>query len=158
MGAYEILKLAFVAAAIILIIVGVSGSRKKQRNIDKFAEQFKAEHPFVDAAAGVMITDKEEVIINRDSSFKLWNVNEISYVNYVSTLSQFAKPLRYLCFLVADRNIIEGKLYAPKGSVKEYHESNYICVIGDNQIRDVHELLSRHNTNIKLLKDGIEQF
>lgn len=158
MNAYHMLELVFVGAAIILIIVGVSGKSRKKRAGDDFVAQFKKQHPFVDAAAGVMVTDNEEVVVNRDTTFKVWKVRDIAYVNAISSLSGFGHPQRYLNFLDADKKEIVGQLYAPQGAVvQNYQNSDNICVIGDNQVRDVYELLKRHNSYIKLTKDGVEQ-
>ena len=158
MNAYHMLELVFVGAAVILIIVGMAGKSRKKKAGDDFVAQFKKQHPFVDAAAGVMVTDYEEVVVNRDTTFKLWKSRDIAYVNTVSHMTGMGKQQRYLNFLDADKNPIEGILYAPKGVVvQNYQNSDYICVIGDNQVRDVYELLKRHNTYIKLTKDGVEQ-
>ena len=158
MDAYNGLKLVFVFAAVLMIIIGLAFSGGRKRGGEKFVEQFKKEHKFVDGAAGVMLTESGEVIVNRDTAFKVWNVNEIAYVNYDTTKNSFNNPRRYVVFLDANRNILSGKFFAPKGKTEAYQNSDYICVVGDNQVRDVHGLLSRHNTYIKLLKDGVEQF
>ena len=105
-----------------------------------------------------MLTESGEVIVNRDTAFKVWNVNEIAYVNYDTTKNSFNNPRRYVVFLDANRNILSGQFFAHKGKTEAYQNSDYICVVGDNQVRDIHGLLSRHNTYIKLLKDGVEQF
>ena len=159
MGAYEIIKLAFVAGAIILIIIGISGKSRKKKAGDDFVAQFKQQHPFVDAAAGVTVTDYEEVVVNRDTTFKMWKARDIAYVNVVSAMSGFGKPQRYINFLDSNKEPLVGELFAPKGVVvQNYQNSDYICVIGDNQVKDVYELISRHNTYTKLTKDGVEQF
>jgi len=158
MGAYEIIKLAFVGGAIILIIVGVSGRSRKKKAGDDFVAQFKQQHPFVDAGASVMITDYEEVVVNRDTTFKLWKVRNIAYVNTVSSLNRFGQPQRYINFLDSNKEPLVGELFAPKGAVvQNYQNSDYICVIGDNQVNEVYELIKRHNTFTKLSKDGVEQ-
>lgn len=158
MNAYNILELAFVGAAVVCIIIGVTGKSRKKKAGDNFVAQFKQQHPFVDAAAGVMITDYEEVVVNRDITFKLWKVRDIAYVNVDSSLNRVSQPQRYFTFLDANKNVIDGQLFAPQGAVVEnYQNSNHISVVGDNQVRDVVELLKRHNTYIKLMKDGVEQ-
>ena len=158
MNAYNILELAFVGAAVVCIIIGVTGKSRKKKAGDNFVAQFKQQHPFVDAAAGVMITDYEEVVVNRDTTFKLWKVRDIAYVNVDSSLNRVSQPQRYFTFLDANKNVIDGQLFAPPGAVVEnYQNSNHIGVVGDNQVRDVVELLKRHNTYIKLMKDGVEQ-
>jgi len=158
MNAYNILELAFVGAAVVCIIIGVTGKSRKKKAGDNFVAQFKQQHPFVDAAAGVMITDYEEVVVNRDTTFKLWKVRDIAYVNVDSSLNRVSQPQRYFTFLDANKNVIDGQLFAPQGAVVEnYQNSNHISVVGDNQVRDVVELLKRHNTYIKLMKDGVEQ-
>ena len=158
MNYYNLFKLAFLGAAVVLIIVGISSKSKKKRTGDNFVAQFKQQHPFVDAAAGVMITDYEEVVVNRDNTFKLWKVKDIAYVNVDSSFNRVSQPQRYFTFLDANKNVIDGQLFAPLGAyVENYQNSNHIGVVGDNQVRDVVELLKRHNTHIKLLKDGMEQ-
>ena len=158
MSAYDITKLAFVAAAIILIIIGISGKSRKKKAGDDFVKQFKTQHPFVDVAAGVMITEYEEAVVNRDTTFKMWKVRDIAYVNTVISLSGFGKPQRYINFLDSKKEPLTGELFAPKGVVvQNYQNSDYICVIGDNQINDIYELIKRHNTYTKLSKDGVEQ-
>lgn len=158
MNYYNLFKLAFLGAAVVLIIIGISSKSKKKRTGDNFVAQFKQQHPFVDAAAGVMITDYEEVVVNRDTTFKLWKVRDIAYVNVDSSLNRVSQPQRYFTFLDANKNVIDGQLFAPPGAVVEnYQNSNHIGVVGDNQVRDVVELLKRHNTYIKLMKDGVEQ-
>ena len=105
-----------------------------------------------------MITDFKEVVVNRDTTFKMWKVSDIAYVNTLSSMSRIGQPQRYINFLDSDMNPVEGQLFAPSGiTVQNYQSSDHICVIGDNQVRDVYELLRRHNTYIKLLKDGVEQ-
>ncbi|PWJ69878.1 hypothetical protein B0O40_2253 [Ruminococcaceae bacterium R-25] len=158
MDTYTLLKYAFAGAAVVMIIIGIACSGGRKRSAEKFVEQFKREHKYVDGAAGVMVTEAGEVIVNRDTTFKMWNVKDIAYVNYDTTKNSFNNPRRYVVFLDADKNILAGQLFAPKGKVEAYQSSDYICVVGDNQIRDIHGLLSRHNTYIKLLKDGAEQF
>lgn len=158
MDYYSLFKYAFAAAAVVLIVIGVSGISRKRRAGDDFVRQFKKQHPFVDAAAGVMITDYKEVVVNRDTTFKMWKVSDIAYVNTLSSMSRIGQPQRYINFLDSDMNPVAGQLFAPSGiSVRNYQNSDHICVIGDNQVRDVYELLRRHNTYIKLLKDGVEQ-
>lgn len=158
MDYYSLFKYAFAAAAVVLIVIGVSGISRKRRAGDDFVTQFKKQHPFVDAAAGVMITDFKEVVVNRDTTFKMWKVSDIAYVNTLSSMSRIGQPQRYINFLDSDMNPVEGQLFAPSGiTVQNYQSSDHICVIGDNQVRDVYELLRRHNTFIKLLKDGVEQ-
>lgn len=158
MNAYNILELAFVGAAVVCIIIGVTGKSRKKKAGDNFVAQFKQQHPFVDAAAGVMITDYEEVVVNRDNTFKLWKVKDIAYVNVDSSFNRVSQPQRYFTFLDANKNVIDGQLFAPLGAyVENYQNSNHIGVVGDNQVRDVVELLKRHNTYIKLMKDGVEQ-
>ncbi|MBR4915215.1 MAG: hypothetical protein IKZ42_08060 [Clostridiales bacterium] len=158
MNYYNLFKLAFLGAAVVLIIIGISSKSKKKRTGDNFVAQFKQQHPFVDAAAGVMITDYEEVVVNRDTTFKLWKVRDIAYVNVDSSLNRVSQPQRYFTFLDANKNVIDGQLFAPQGAVVEnYQNSNHIGVVGDNQVRDVVELLKRHNSYIKLMKDGVEQ-
>ena len=158
MDYYSLFKYAFAAAAVVLIVIGVSGISRKRRAGDDFVMQFKKQHPFVDAAAGVMITDYKEVVVNRDTTFKMWKVRDIAYVNTVSSLSGFGKTQRYINFLDSNKEPITGELHAPKGVVvQNYQNSDYICVIGDNQVNDVYELIKRHNTYTKLSKDGVEQ-
>ena len=159
MGAYEIIKYAFIAGAIILIIVGVAGRSRKKKAGDDFVAQFKKQHPFVDAAASVMVTDYEEVVVNRDTTFKMWKARDIAYVNTISSLNRFGQPQRYINFLDSNKEPLVGELFAPKGVVvQNYQNSDYICVIGDNQVKEVYELIYRHNTYVKLSKDGVEQY
>ena len=111
MNYYNLFKLAFLGAAVVLIIIGISSKSKKKRTGDNFVAQFKQQHPFVDAAAGVMITDYEEVVVNRDTTFKLWKVRDIAYVNVDSSLNRVSQPQRYFTFLDANKNVIDGQLH-----------------------------------------------
>ena len=96
MDYYSLFKYAFAAAAVVLIVIGVSGISRKRRAGDDFVRQFKKQHPFVDAAAGVMITDYKEVVVNRDTTFKMWKVSDIAYVNTLSSMSRIGQPQRYI--------------------------------------------------------------
>ena len=158
MDLYVLFEIGFVVTALVMIFIGVSSSGSRRKDGEKFAEKFKQEHKTIDAAASVMISEAEEVFVRCDNTFKVWKVSDIAYVNYDTTKNSFNNPRRYIFFMDADRNMLVGKLFAPKGKVEAYQNSDYICLIGDSQIKDVHALLSRHNTNIKLLKDGVEQF